>query len=286
MRIYYRILLKFVLTTIGIVLIAAIPALFQGIKVDIPAYISTVGTIVSSFVHPNALTYSIGQETYALFPDFWARWGYSITLIFTAFFISFLLAMVLTFFTMLLSEKVREKIKFLLFLGESMPDILVVGLFMVIVILIYKHTNILIFNIAAFGDEKILLLPIIVLTIMPTLLFYRIMIYDFEEEASQLYIDVARSKGLTTQKVLFSHVLRNAIINIFLHAKSVIGFMLSNLLIVEYVFKVDGIMRFMFDHFVPEVLMEGMLFMFVPIYVMQAIGQVIIEKTTGRQVEV
>ena len=286
MRIYYRILLKFVLTTIGIVLIAAIPALFRGITVDVPAYISTVGTIVSSFVHPDALTYSIDQETYALFPDFWARWGYSITLIFTAFFISFLLAMVLTFFTMLLSERIREKIKFLLFLGESMPDILVVGLFMVIVILIYKHTNILIFNIAAFGDERILILPIIVLTIMPTLLFYRIMIYDFEEEASQLYIDVARSKGLTTQKVLFSHVLRNAIINIFLHAKSVIGFMLSNLLIVEYVFKIDGIMRFMFDHFVPEVLMVGMLFMFVPIYVMQAIGQVIIEKTTGRQVEV
>lgn len=286
MNLYYRIVLKFVLTTIGIILIAALPALFQGIKVDVITYISTVGEIVSSFVHPDALTYRIDQETYALFPDFWARWGYSITLIFTAFLISFQLAMLLTFFTMLLPEKVREKIKFLLFFGESMPDIFVVGLCMVIVIFIYKHTNILIFNIATFSDERILVLPIIVLTIMPTLLFYRIMIYDFEEEASQLYIDIARSKGLTTQKVLFSHVLRNAIVNIFLHAKSVIGFMLSNLLIVEYVFQVDGIMRFMFDHFLPEVLMVGMLFMFVPIYVMQAIGQVIIEKTTGRQVEV
>jgi ABC-type dipeptide/oligopeptide/nickel transport system permease component len=275
MGLYYRISLKFVLTTIGIVLISAIPALFQGFKVDFSAYIAVVGSIVSSLAHPDALL-----------PHIWGRWQYSITVILAAFVISFLLAMVLTYFTMLLPEKVRRKIKFMLFLGESIPDVFVVGLFMVMVILIYKQTNFLIFNIAAFGEERIFVLPIIVLTILPTLLFYRIMIYDFEEEASQLYIDVARSKGLTTQKILFSHILRNAIINIFLHAKSMIWFMLSNLLIVEYVFNADGIMRFMFDNYTPEILTIGVLLMFIPIYVVQAIVQIIIEKTTGRQVEV
>ncbi|MYL43944.1 ABC transporter permease subunit [Virgibacillus salexigens] len=286
MNLYYRFLLKFVLTTVGIVLIAAIPTLFQGMTLDISGYTSAVGLIVSSIVQPETITYNHHQEVYSLFPGFWGQWGYSITLLFIAFFISFLLGLVLTFVTMLLPAKVREKIKFLLFLGECIPDVLIVGLSMIIVIFFYKHTNTLIFNIAAFEGERIFILPIIVLSILPVLLFYRIMIYDFEEETAKLYIDVARSKGLTTQKVLFSHVLRNAAINIFLHAKSVLCFMLSNLLIVEYVFNLDGLMLFMFDHYSPEVLNIGLLFMFVPIYAMQAFGQVIIEKTTGRQVEI
>ncbi|MBL5769075.1 ABC transporter permease subunit [Heyndrickxia sporothermodurans] len=285
MSLYYRILLKFVLTTIGIVLVAAIPALFQGLKLDISAYVSEVGSIVLSVIHLDTLTYNLDQDTYRLFPDFWARWRYSITLMFIAVFLSFFLAMVLTFFTMLLPEKLRRKIKFLLFLGESIPDVFVVGLFTVIVPLIYKHTDTLIFNIVAFGNERIFVLPIIVLAVLPTLLLYRIMIHNFEEETSQLYIDVARAKGLTKERVLFSHVLRNAIINIFLHVKSIMWFMLSNLLIVEFVFNLDGLMHFMFDNLAPNVLAVGMFFVFFPIYFMNAIGQVIIEKTTGRQLE-
>ncbi|MDY0404459.1 ABC transporter permease subunit [Virgibacillus sp. 179-BFC.A HS] len=172
------------------------------------------------------------------------------------------------------------------FLGESIPDVLVIGLTMVGVVFIYKHTDMLVLEIVANNGEKIYALPIIVLALIPTMLLYRIMMYDFEEEASKLYTDIAKSKGLTTGKILFSHIFRNAMIHIFLHAKSMLAFLLSNLLIVEYVFNLDGLMGFMFDHFSPEILTVGMLSIFVPAYVLQAIGQIIIEKKTGRQVEV
>ncbi len=39
MELYYCILLKFILTVIGIVLILALPALFDGMKLDISSYI-------------------------------------------------------------------------------------------------------------------------------------------------------------------------------------------------------------------------------------------------------
>jgi len=286
MNLYYRILLKFILTTISIVLVAAVPALFQGMKLNASTYIVAVESIISSMIHPATITYQLHQEMYPLFPEIWARWEYSIILLFLAFFVAFLLALALTYVTMLLPKKGREKIKFLLFCTESIPDVLVIGFFMVIVIPLYKRTNILLFNIAASGDERIVVLPTIALASLPTLLFYRTMIYDFEEEISQLYIDVAKSKGLRFYQVLFSHVLRNAIIRIFLHAKSIILFMLSSLLIVEFLFEADGVMRFMFDHHSPEVLAVGLILMFVPIYVVQALMQIMIEKTTGRQVEV
>lgn len=286
MRIYYRILMKFVLTIIGIILIAAIPALFQGIKLDVSAYISAVVSNVSGLFHLNALTISHFGETYPVFPDLWEQWGYSITLIFIGFSISFMLALVLTVATMFLPEKARERIKFIFFLGESIPDVLVIGLTMVGVVFIYKHTDMLILEIVANNGEKIYALPIIVLALIPTMLLYRIMMYDFEEEASKLYTDIAKSKGLTTGKILFSHIFRNAMIHIFLHAKSMLAFLLSNLLIVEYVFNLDGLMGFMFNYFSPEILTVGMLSIFVPAYVLQAIGQIIIEKKTGRQVEV
>ncbi|MEN1968483.1 ABC transporter permease subunit [Lentibacillus sp. N15] len=279
-------MLKFVLTTIGIILIAAVPALFQGMKLDVSTYVAGVESIVSSIFHPGTITYELHQEMYPLFPGIWARWEYSIMLLFLAFFVAFLLALALTYVTMLLPRKGREKIKFLLYLTESVPDVLVIGFFIVIVIPLYKHTGILLFNIAAYGDERILILPTIALAALPTLLFYRNLIYDFEEEISELYIDVAKSKGLRFYEVLFFHVLRNAIIRIFLQAKSIIGFMLSSLLIVEYIFETDGMLRFMFDHYSPEILTVGLLLLFVPIYAVQSLMQIMIEKTTGRQVEV
>ncbi|GGP10919.1 ABC transporter permease subunit [Oceanobacillus neutriphilus] len=286
MGLYYRIFLKFILTAIGIVLISALPALFDGMKLDISSYISTLMTIASGLMQPFAVTYEHLQTDYFLFPDIWPLWGYSMTLLFVSFIIAFLFALILTFISMIVAGKLRKIIRGILFIGESVPDILVIGLAIMTAILVNKHTNLPFFSIASFGDKQVFILPIIVLTILPTVFFYRSMMYDFEEEISRQYIDVAKSKRLSMYSVLFIHVFRNAIIHIFLHSKSIIWFMLSNLLMIEYAFNIDGLMRFMFMHRSLPVLAIGLLMMFIPIYMMQAIGQIVIEKITGKQVEV
>jgi len=287
MSLYYRIILKFFLTVIGIILASALPALFNGIKLDIYSYISGLRSIVSGIIHPNAITYEHLQETHFLFPSIWSRWEYSMILLFISFIIAFLFALALTLITMTLSEKKRKNVKSILYAGESVPDVLVVGLSIVTAVFIHKHTSIPFFSIASFGNNQVFTIPIVVLAILPTLLFYRTMIYDFEEESSQLYIEFAKSKGVSAYHILISHVLRNAIINIFLHSKSIIWFMLSNLLMIEYAFNIDGLMRFMFttqDSL--QILTTGLLLMFIPIYIIQASGQIVVERITGKQVEV
>ncbi|GIO21706.1 ABC transporter permease subunit [Oceanobacillus sp. J11TS1] len=286
MNLYYRILLKFLLTFIGIILISALPALFDGMKLDISSYLSEVGSIGSSLVHPESITYGHFQTTYFLFPGIWARWRYSMILLFVSFIITFLLALGLTLITIMVTKKIRKTIRIILFIGASIPDIFVIGLSIITAIFIHKHTNIPFFSIASFGDNQIFMLPIIVLTILPTIFFYRTMIYDFEEEISRQYVDVAKSKGLSTYSILFSHVLRNAVIHIFLHSKSIIWFMLSNLLMIEYAFNIDGLMRFMLTNDSSQILAIGLLSLFIPIYIMQASVQIVIEKITGKQVEV
>lgn len=284
MGLYYRIILKFILTAIGIVLISALPALFDGMKLDISSYISALMTIASGLIQPFALTYEHIRTDHFLFPDIWPLWGYSMTLLFVSFIIAFLFALILTFISMIVTGKLRKIIRGILFIGESVPDILVIGLAIMTAILINKHTNLPFFSIASFGDNQVFILPIIVLTILPTVFFYRTMMYDFEEEIAQQYIDVAKSKGLSMYSILFIHVLRNAVIHIFLHSKSIIWFMLSNLLMIEYALNINGLMQFMLMH--GSVLAIGLLMMFIPIYMMQAIGQIVIEKITGKQVEV
>src|SRR5690625_5781907 len=117
---------------------------------------------------------------------------------------------------MTLSEKKRKNVKSILYAGESVPDVFVVGLSIVTAVFIHKHTSIPFFSIASFGGNQIFTIPIVVLAILPTLLFYRNMIYDFEEELSHLYIEFAKYKGILTFHLLISHLFRNEILTNFL----------------------------------------------------------------------
>ncbi|WP_269410613.1 hypothetical protein [Lentibacillus daqui] len=84
MSIYYRIILKFLLTVMGIVLAAALPALFDGLKLNVYGYIDAVESIVSSMVHPSTITYDVFEKTYSVFPGIWQRWEYSMILLVVA----------------------------------------------------------------------------------------------------------------------------------------------------------------------------------------------------------
>ncbi|MBT3172885.1 MAG: ABC transporter permease, partial [Rhodospirillaceae bacterium] len=54
------------------------------------------------------------------------------------------------------------------------------------------------------------------------------------------YIEVARSKGLSPRRIMFKHVLRNALIPAITVLSINIGWLLSGAVIVEYVFSIPG----------------------------------------------
>jgi peptide/nickel transport system permease protein len=55
------------------------------------------------------------------------------------------------------------------------------------------------------------------------------------------YIEVARAKGLSRSRIVFTHVLRNALIPVITVLAVNIGWLLSGAVVVEYVFALPGL---------------------------------------------
>lgn len=288
--ILYRLSLRFVLTIVGLIFLGSTPALFKGTSLNLKGYWGSIESVLKQLIHFNHVTFTeynaMKQNHYLLLPRLFNVGSFSIEIFILSFFLAFLIALLLTYITVLLPPIVIKIIKFILFLLESLPDLLVISIFQLFVIWVYTKTHILIVNIVAYGEHKVILLPVLVLTLLPTIMLYRLMILDFEEEENQNYVELAKGKGIGMSIIFLRHILRNAMIHIFIDSKYVLWFMLSNLLIVEVVFNIDGLLHFIRMHPFPIIISAGLIMMFIPIFIILAIGNIIIEKVVGHKVEV
>jgi peptide/nickel transport system permease protein len=275
--------LQFMLACIGITFIGSIPYLFVStgngnMVFDVLGYVMGIKEIAFQLIHINEIMYNTGGDFRPLFPFIFKPFLYSITILFATLALSLIVSAVLTFFTMLLSKKVLQKVKFLLFIFESLPDLLIIVVLQLTIIKIYQKTGLLLFSIASLPDEKAYALPIICLSVLPMIQFYKIMILVFEEELDKNYVELAKGKGLKASWILLVHVLRNAIIQLFYHSKSIIWFMLSNLLILEYLFNILGITRFLFDYMTPPIFTVGLYILFIPLFFIYAVGELLVSR--------
>ncbi|TCP32234.1 peptide/nickel transport system permease protein [Scopulibacillus darangshiensis] len=280
-----RLSLKFVLICIGLLLIGSVPSLFDGMTPDFPVYFQSIVQVLKDLFHPFSLTYNLVGTERPLLPALYEGWKTSMLLLLPSFIIALAISLILTYLTMLLPNKIRRSIKFVLFVLESMPDVLVIGIFQLTVIWIYQKTGVLFFNIASFGEENAIGLPIIALTLLPIVLFYRMMVLDAENEATKPYVELAQSKGLQRHKILIVHISRNALISIFSHSKLSLWFMLSNLLVVEFLFNIEGILNFLMDNTEALFFTMGLFMLFLPIFLIFSIGELLIEWFTRQKVD-
>jgi peptide/nickel transport system permease protein len=196
-------LTTFILTIIGFLFISALPALiFETEKLGsfVLPYFETIYQNLMKLFQPEQWVYFGSQKTYPLFPMLWDRYFYSMTI----FAISLLIAVILSHFFMILFQVVPRKIKKILLafssLMGSLPDAFIIISLQLLVIMVYKKTNILVAQIAVF-EEDIYLLPIICLSVIPTFLLFKAILFLLKEEESKLYIDLAKMKGLTSLRI-------------------------------------------------------------------------------------
>lgn len=280
----YRLSVKFVLCLAGILLIGSLPALFDGVQLDLGSYFSQLLSVLPELIRPSEWTYTIEGISRPLFPKILDPWAYSMTLLFGAFFLAFFIALLLAYVTLLLPRKLINGIKFILFSLESLPDVLVIALFQLAVVWLYQKTGAYLFYIAEYGDHQPYTLPVLALSVLPTIFLYRIFILDLEDESEQPYVELAKAKGLQHHTILLKHILRNSIMGIFLHCKFILWIMLSNLLVVEYIFGISGLIQFMFSLTTPQIFTIGILLFFLPIFIIMTFAQLIVEKVTLQKV--
>lgn len=84
------------------------------------------------------------------------------------------------------------------------------------------------------------LLPTILVAIYPMMYIARITSTSLLNEDGQYYIQVARSKGFTQKKVVYRHILPNALKPVLAHMTSIMVHLMTSLLIVEYLLGYEG----------------------------------------------
>lgn len=124
-------------------------------------------------------------------------------------------------------------------LFQSLPDFLVVMVVQFLLLNLLFKTGI---HISVYGHEQwySFILPSIILAIYPLFYVARITSSALAGEETQQYIQTARAKGLSSTVVLYKHMLSNCWGVILSHISSIMIFVISNLLIIEYLMSYKG----------------------------------------------
>ena len=110
-------------------------------------------------------------------------------------------------------------------------------------------------NIAAFhtGWDRVkdiahhLVMPVITLSLFYLALYTRLMRASMLEQAGMDYVTTARAKGLTERRIVFVHILRNALLPVLTMAGVQIGALIGGSVIVESVFAWPGLGMLAFE---------------------------------------
>lgn len=306
-----KLTLQFFLTTIGILSIGSLPYLFfdlerhlvvlrmiesgeldntlflyDSMEINFQAYFHEILSTINSLFHITDFQYHAKKAEFFLFPEFLHKYLFSMGQLGVALFIGLILAILGTYLIMLVPTKRRNITKFVLFIFESLPDIFVVVMIQLIVIWIYKKTDILLFNIVnSFGD-KAYVMPVLILSFLPTVYIIKYLLIAFEDENDRLYVELARGKGLRKSYILLVHILRNATITLFNNFKTIFWFSLSNLLMLEVVFNINGFTKFILDNCIlnPKIMTIGLFMVFLPFFIIFSLTNLFIRKLTDQEV--
>lgn len=297
-------LIQFILTSISIVLIGSLPYLFFNMKsqVDVLMMIEKkelnntlflqdtivfnvqeyglhMWNTVKRMTTGGMVEYYESGRYYSLFPELLELFTKSMMYLILGLILGLAVAVVMTILIMSLSSKVRKFPKMILFVLESLPDIFIILILQLLIIWIYKKTDLLIFNITSTLDGEPVLLPILVLSLLPGIYVTKYLLLAFEYEEEQPYVKLALSKGLSKWTILFVHMFRNSVLTLFNHFKSIFTFALANLLMLEIIFDIEGFMTFIYKNSVlnPEILTISLFLVFVPFFIVFTIIQWVLE---------
>ncbi|MFP8783064.1 ABC transporter permease subunit [Planococcus plakortidis] len=271
-------LLNILLAIAGIILAASLPTLIAGWLLGEwrwQEYVESIRLTVVGLWPVGDITffhYRAGQEI-ALFPNVFAYIAYSLEILFIALIAAVAVSLALTVATMLLPEKVRERVKMALYFLESIPDLLIIMTAQLLVIAFFKQTGILVSKIAVAGDDRIYWLPVLCLAILPTIQLYRLAMLTFQEEERQMYVELARALGFSKVYIVLVHMFRNAIISVFFQSKKTMWFMLSNLFVLELMFNLPGIMLFLSGNMNPMGFLVAIFSFFLPMFLLYSFGE-------------
>ncbi|MFD3450189.1 ABC transporter permease subunit [Microbacteriaceae bacterium 4G12] len=286
----YHFVTQMIAVFVAMILLTSLPFLFvrkedgQGLSFQPSAFWERLVSIVNQLFHINTIEYmkhTNGEVTrHPLFPGILEPYSYSLTLLFIAFCIALVAATLFGFMYFLASTRWKRITQGILFVLESIPDIMIIICLQLFFIWIFKKTNIMVFRIINFNEKRAYVVPIICLCILPTIQLFRMFIVCLEDEKTKPYVEVVRGKGFSQPYIMFVHLFRNVLIHMFHHSKTIFLFMLSNLLVLEIIFNMNGIMNALIGLgiYSPTGTIIVLFMIFLPFYLFFSIGSIFIKR--------
>lgn len=96
---------------------------------------------------------------------------------------------------------------------------------------------------AMWGSWKNVVMPALALAALPTAMIARLMRSSMLEVLQQDYVRTARAKGLPERRVIYRHVMRNAILPVVTYLGPLIAGVFTGSFIIEFIFAVPGLGR-------------------------------------------
>ncbi|HDX9578545.1 TPA: ABC transporter permease subunit [Bacillus pseudomycoides] len=269
--------IEFCICIIVIFVISYVPFLFIG---NNPLSFTTFLQQVFTFGNP---VNPMAMRQVSFWDVIWEPYMYSGIILLASTCLTVFIATCLSFGYVLSSLKVKKAIERCLVLIESIPDLLLIFMLQIFFVWVYKQTGFNFVNIYAFGSKQAYFLPIVTMSLVPALHFFRIMVLFLLDEQNKPYVEFARAKGLSRKYILFVHLLRNVIYHLFNHLQSTFLVMISSLLLVEAAFNINGYMSFILKPFVlnPVTVARWIFLLFIPFYVVFTIAHFQLKRTTG-----
>ncbi|WP_174616098.1 ABC transporter permease subunit [Virgibacillus ihumii] len=243
-------------------------------------YVTHIVGTISGLFHFTEINYYYNADFLPLFPAFFYKFLYSMTIFLCALFAGLLIAVLFTFLILMMPDWLKKPVNFVLFVIESIPDLFIILILQTTIIWLYIRTDIMLFDIFSSHEDPAYILPILCLAILPAIFLIKHLVQLFEEESDKLYVEFARGKGLRKSWILLVHILRNTLIILFYQFKTIFWFALSNLLMLEIIFNMKGFMNFMwsFAPTTPFILTIGLLMIFIPFYFVLGFGKLLLRK--------
>ncbi len=277
--------LKYLLGLLGILLISCAPILFSPSHLfDFRVFFQQCWEVLVTLVKPAEwhLNYRIPGSpemidvSYLQFLT--GPYLYSMPILIASLLTALLLSFILAMLFMLSKGNVKSVFLQSTKVLESFPDFSYIFLIQIMVVQVYAATGYLILEFYSLGNDLVYLAPILCLSVLPTLLFFKLFVLLFEAEWQQPYVDLARAKGLGNTEILLKHCTSNVLKSLFFQSKSIVWLTLSSLLIIEYLFGIDGILYYLRSDFTPKGITFILITVFTPFFLFYAIVELLINK--------
>ncbi|MCA1010942.1 ABC transporter permease subunit [Halobacillus halophilus] len=263
-----KFLVYYIMGLAGILFISASPALFSGGSFfDVSHYFLELRQLLAAIFTPADWVYMYKDRPEPLLEFLWEPYQYSMTVFVGGLLLGIGLAFLLALVTMFLPGWTKSIIGRLLNILEAVPDLLLAFSLQLFVVWFYKQTNIQLVSFTALGQDKVYILPIIAIAVLPLVTMYKIILMLMDEEMTKSYVQMAKSKGLEKSIILSVHVTRNIVKSLFFNSKIILWGSLSSLLIIEYIFNMNGITSFFREDFRPIVSAVILSMIFTPFFI-------------------